>query len=139
MNTKNTLTAQDAAKLRSHILPKLAAADPATLELIYSILPPADPAQDAPEPLPLEELRAAFPWPTEDDAAQLVEELREDLTQDKAEELAAQIFQAVEPAGASSQYWKLILAVRESYCRGYAAGALDAQRAARQTLEDLRP
>jgi len=133
--TTITKEAQDAALLRRAISEKLPAATMGNLEFIYNFLndTPALP----PEQLPLEELRAAFPHPSIDDAAELAIELREEMTADQAEELTAQICKAIEPAEAKSQYWRLMLIVREAYCRGFATGVHHAQEAARMTIEEM--
>lgn len=133
--TTITKEAQDAALLRRAIAAKLPAAPLERLEFIYVFLKetPARPL----EQLPLEELRAAFPHPSIDDTADLAIELREEMTADQAEELTAQLIEAIEPAEAKSQYWRLMLIVREAYCRGFATGVYDAQEAARLTIEEM--
>lgn len=104
---------RDATILRRAIAEKLPATGLSELFFIYGFLKetPARPL----EQLPLEELRAAFPHPSIDDAADL----------------------AIEPAEAKSQYWRINLIVREAYCRGFAAGVYDAQEAARLTIEEM--
>jgi len=137
MEKTTTITKEnkDAANLRRAISEKLPAATMGELALVYGIM------KDNPtlplEQLPLEELRAAFPHPSIDDAADLVIELREEMTADQAEELTVQLIEAIEPAEAKSQYWRLLLIVREAYCRGFAAGVYDAQEAARLTIEEM--
>ena len=137
MKNPTTITKEnkDAANLRRAISEKLPAATMGELALVYGFL------KDNPtmplEQLPLEDLRAAFPHPSIDDAADLAIELRDKMTADQAEELTAQICKAIEPAEAKSQYWRINLIVREAYCRGFAAGVYDAQEAARLTIEEM--
>ena len=137
MKNPTTITKEnkDAANLRRAISEKLPAATMGELALVYGIM------KDNPtmplEQLPLEDLRAAFPHPSIDDAADLAIELRDKMTADQAEELTAQICKAIEPAEAKSQYWRINLIVREAYCRGFAAGVYDAQEAARLTIEEM--
>ena len=134
--TAITKEAQDITLLRRAVAAKLPGVTRLDLlEFIYEFLKdtPARPQ----ELLPLEELRAAFPHPSIDDAADQAIELREEMTADQAEELTAQICKAIEPAEAKSQYWRLMLIVREAYCRGFATGVYNAQEAARMTIEEM--